>query len=692
MMVRIERQDKIRIGVIFSLSFLFYAVLTTRFDLPTFLASDESIWVGLAKSFHFNHNFQYRYLYQSYDCTLYSIIISIAYFFTGSGHILTGMRLIGAALMSTACIPAYLLALKAVSSRRMATAVGILTVLVPELLYSGFMTQEVLFYPLVLWLFYTLFQIVEKKNESRFCYEWLGVLFFLVYWTKTYAIVFLLSYVVLEGIWLLLQRHEWKQQGLKLLRVLFCFFVLFIINKLLIAALNGFHPGEMHYSGQISRIPKLNLETMLLLVKGGVLYLLGVLISFGMFPVCTVFGHAATQKNARYVQYLILVTLAIIGETTISIYLVENAEPSSQYRIHMRYYFPLLIPYVISMIQILREKMSRRTAFTVAGGLIFSNFLFFSYFDVFLKRWAQSVIDAMTLNVIRSIQEKDTDFYRFLLMLFVGATIGTIGLLLKQKYRRLSILWVGALTLVFASMIPLNYQLSTSTYAGLDTKAYEKKSITTAKELDDYDYVIYVQDNRRANNIIDINWGNCLNLYSKKEVRTIESSSLQGFQVEQENTCFLIPVSLGVEIAGAEKKDSANQLVEQYVMNQGVVELVQKKERELVLESLSYRNAKLENEGLKLEPEGEIFGPYWELEEGSYSFIIYGNQLNQLQIELYSWKEETAEYFELLDQNRSDTVFEFRIQLTEKKKDFELHLYDKEGGVEISQILIRRVE
>ncbi len=687
----IQKKDKIILAIIFISSFLFFAVLVSKIGLPTFTQSDEAIWLGLAKSFHFNHNFQYKYIYQSYDCILYSILISIAYFISGPAHILTTMRFVGVFVMSTACVPAYLLTNKMIASKKVSIVISILAVLIPEMLYTCFITQEVLFYPLVLWLFYYLYQIYENQKQQKFIYEKLGILFFLIYWTKVYAIVFLLAFTLLEIVYLILEPKDCRKRIKNIIKVIVSFGILFFINKILIYTLNGFHSGDMHYQRQISRFPKITIETIFLMLKGVILYILGITISFGMFPICLVCSDAVTKKKNKFVHYLFLVTLGIIGETVLSIYLIENIEVSTQYRIHMRYFFPLLIPYLLCMLKIVKQKISKNTQYVFIINLILISILSILYFETFFKRWAQSVIDAMTINIFRSLQTIEPDFYRFLLLFYILITAVSYVLLIKLEFRKLSNFWLGLMMGGFLLSIPWNYKIVTATYQGIDSKLYENRLISTAEEIEGYDYIIFIQDKRRANNLVENSWGDFLNLYSKKQVRTIEESALEGFQIPSENTCIILPISLGIEIENGNRIENSNKMIELYQMGCDIVKTKTKTERIFELESLSFKNAVLQNDKLKMNENGEVFGPYWRLESGKYEFCITGNHLNNIGLETYAWNGDNITYFETLNFYRSDSEIKFSIWLEERQEDFELHLYDAKGEAEILKIVSKLI-
>ena len=686
-MDNIQKKDKIILTIIFISSFLFFAVLVSKIGLPTFIQSDEAIWLALAKSFHFNHNFQYRYIYQSYDCTLYSILISVAYFISKPEYILTTMRFIGVFVMSTACIPAYLLTNKMLVSKKMSILISILAVLIPEMFYTCFINQEVLFYPLVLWLFYYLYQIYENQKQQKFIYEKLGILFFLIYWTKVYAVVFLLGFTLLEMLYLILEPKDCKQKIKNIVKVIVSFGILFFINKVLIYTLNGFHSGNMHYQRQISQFPKITIQTIFLMIKGIILYILGITISFGIFPICLVGSDAVTKKKNKFVHYLVLVTLGIIGETVLSIYLIENVEGSTQYRIHMRYFFPLFIPYILCMLKIVKQKISKNTHYIFITSLILITILFILYFESFFKRWSQSVIDAMTINIFRNLQTIEPDFYRFLLLFYILVTMVSYILLLKSQLKKVSNFWLGLMIGGFLLSIPWNYKAVTATYQEIDSKVYENKLISTAEEIEGYDYIIFIQDKRKANNLVDNSWGDFLNFYSRKQVRTIEESALEGFQVPSENTCIIVPISLGIEIENGNKIENSNKLIEFYQVDCAIVKTKTKTERVFELEGLSFKNAVLQNDKLKMNENGEVFGPYWRLESGRYEFCITGNYLSNVGLETYAWNGENITYFETLDFYCSDSEIKFSIWLEERQEDFELHLYDAKGEAEILKIV-----
>ncbi|MCI8620628.1 MAG: hypothetical protein HFJ50_02110 [Clostridia bacterium] len=201
-----------------------------------------------------NGNFAKNYNVLSYNCVLYSIVISIAYFFKPI-HIAFVMRFIGVILMCSSIFPTYLLSKEILKSKSKAIIISAFSLLLPEFALSLYMIQEVLCYPLFLWIAYlTYLHFTREKNIVReiILYFLLAIIFFV----KSYAIVYAVAYFGTLCL-INLKNKDYKKLGKSVLKGFSCLAII-IFGIILIRLFNG--EGVNHYSNQISQIFPLDTE------------------------------------------------------------------------------------------------------------------------------------------------------------------------------------------------------------------------------------------------------------------------------------------------------------------------------------------------------------------------------------------------------------------------------------------------
>ncbi len=173
----LEKHSKIMLIAIFVIGIIMYGFLAKKMTSPTFIDVDEELYVSMARSFFFEGHFAKNYEVLSYNCVLYSMIISIAYLFKPI-HIALVMRLIGVLLMVSSIFPIYLLAKNILKSKAKAIIISAFSLLLPEYLLSLYLVQEVLCYPMFLWISYLAYlHFTYKKNKwldirTYFSFSW----------------------------------------------------------------------------------------------------------------------------------------------------------------------------------------------------------------------------------------------------------------------------------------------------------------------------------------------------------------------------------------------------------------------------------------------------------------------------------------------------------------------------------------
>ena len=120
----LEKYSKLVLIAIFIIGIITYGVLVSKMTSPAYLNVDEELYVSMARTFFFEENIAKNYEILDYNCIVYSIIISVAYFFGNAGNILFIMRMIGVILIVSSVFPIYLLSKEILKSKYKALIVS----------------------------------------------------------------------------------------------------------------------------------------------------------------------------------------------------------------------------------------------------------------------------------------------------------------------------------------------------------------------------------------------------------------------------------------------------------------------------------------------------------------------------------------------------------------------------------------
>ena len=144
------------VWIIYAGAIVLYLFAAARMSVPVHLEVDEELYLAMAKSFHETGSFQKGYEYINYSCVLYSMLISLAYFFYEPETILLLLRAINIVVMCSAVFPIYMLSKKVLTERK-AVFVTAFSMLIPDMIDSCYLMQEVLLYPVLMWCFYFIY-------------------------------------------------------------------------------------------------------------------------------------------------------------------------------------------------------------------------------------------------------------------------------------------------------------------------------------------------------------------------------------------------------------------------------------------------------------------------------------------------------------------------------------------------------
>lgn len=332
------------LNLIYITACFIYTLIVLRMSVPVHLNVDEELYLAMAKSFHYEHNFQKEFEYLNYNCVLYSMLISLAYFWFTPEHIMTIVRFINVIVMCSAIFPAYLLAYDILHSRKKALIVGAFVLLIPDMVDSVYAMQEILCFPLLMWYFWCVYRDLKRQGGQMNGYCITAVtLSVLLFFTKTNMMVILPGYLLCSF---------WKPERKRIKKTFYIFAlgaVLVFLGMQGIAFLNGWHTGVNHYAKQILALFPITGKTFIALCSGLVFYIIFFLLNTGILPVIVPYMNRKfyEQKDRQFLFYvtvgLLFMTLEIVG----TIFLTEESGNLYPHKYLFRYFFGFGIPYII---------------------------------------------------------------------------------------------------------------------------------------------------------------------------------------------------------------------------------------------------------------------------------------------------------------------------------------------------------
>ena len=171
------------------LEVIFYTIWVSLFTSTVHIEVDEELYVTLAKSFHYLGRFEKNGQILDYSCVLYSMLLSLAYYFYTPESILFLLRFVGVLCMCSSVFPIYFLAKAILMDEGIAVKITAWFLLMPYMADCAYMMQEVLCYPLFCWLLFLCTACLRKVRGYKWCI-FSGYFFSVsLFFTKTYTFI-----------------------------------------------------------------------------------------------------------------------------------------------------------------------------------------------------------------------------------------------------------------------------------------------------------------------------------------------------------------------------------------------------------------------------------------------------------------------------------------------------------------------
>ena len=341
---------------------------------------DELRYLGIARSLFKGQGLRIHNLESDFQKILYSICIMPGFLFETSTAQTRAIGYINSLLVSISLFPVYRLCRELLDSNGQVRSVLIFWITFPTALVSiGFMS-EVTFLPISLCIVYCVWRIL---CADQFIHQirlnlLLGVMIYLAYLNKEIALYFLISYCLICVIRILTWRTMWQKELVCLAAAIGAFASCFLVMKMTL-----FYGLNNSYSNaNLSGISNLHLtahpEKIEYLLYAFSYDTIFAILAFGVFPIILplVVFH---KRDKESLLYLFLLSSLLIGCATIAytITLPEEFGARSP-RQHLRYLEPLIIPFLILMINSfkklvnfcqLQKKSNRFKVFVICMGI-----------------------------------------------------------------------------------------------------------------------------------------------------------------------------------------------------------------------------------------------------------------------------------------------------------------------------------
>lgn len=528
---RFKINSYVKIFIIYFIAVLGYMVFVRCFSIPVHIGVDEELYISMAKSFHYKGNFAKGGEILDYTCVLYSILLSVAFFFYSPENIMFIFRFIGVSVMLTSVFPIYMLSKKILKNEQKALAITIFACILPSMMNTVYCMQEVLNYPLFLWLVYLIYTEIDYDIVDRFTVQTVGiaVLSALCYFTKTYMVFIPIVYGALLVFENITERKKiWK----KIFLFELIYMLLIFTGNKIILNLNDGIVGKNHYSSQFSNLFPITLETLVSALSCCIIYFVALVFYWGVLPIISPIFHwkEHSKKDKLFLLFIFISFVLLIGEIVLSIVLTEEGNVLFPHKILYRYFQILEIPILIMFIKnIKRYKISGKicTACLTVFGILGIYYIFIG------ENQRTAIMDAPLFLLMENINRYIIPYFNVLV-----CVLGIIFIcLICSKYKKrqkedefilkrsIYVFAFGIIIFFFINLV----QLPIYTNIIAKGKVIEQDAIEIA---------YYCEENKNEYGTIyfictsDLSYERAINAYLKQEIVFLSKEEMESIDIE----------------------------------------------------------------------------------------------------------------------------------------------------------------
>ncbi|MCM1087606.1 MAG: glycosyltransferase family 39 protein [Muribaculaceae bacterium] len=485
-----------------------------------------------------------------YNCVLYSMLISLAYFFYTPQNILFLMRMINVISMSSAIFPIYFLAKDVLKERKQAILLSGFLMIMPYMFDCAYMMQEVLSYPLFLWTLYFLYCVYGKENQKKSVLLLVVASIFsvLCVFTKTYLFFIPITLNVCSLYDIVKTRNK-KKYIMDIMIYDMVYLCAFIGMYFAIYAINGFEKGSNHYTNQFSRLFPISINTIIYGMIGCIVYTAFFMVNTGIFPMGIIFQEWKSKNRSWLLRFLLISVAFMIFEIVFMIFLTEDGVGTLPHKFLFRY-FQIFVPPILILFIKYKENKGFFTSYGIqafmGGSLCVAAF----YFLCMQGKTREAIMDGHLFLFIENLTNYIVPYIDVAFMLLLLIFLIWILRLYRKKENMpvmQHLIRIGIITMAFFWLIE-TVQLPYYTNVIAGGKQLENDSIKIAQYLnqEEYEYIYYVDDSSKNTNRYTRNfYGYIIQPYQVIAEENIDEY-LDGQEMKQK-TAFLFPADLKIE-------------------------------------------------------------------------------------------------------------------------------------------------
>ena len=347
--MHLKKKEIVVVLFVFLVAFVFYGVIG-NYSKQLSVYPDELYYLDTARNLFYGNGFLIHNIASGWQKILYSLFLVPAFFFSSP---VVAINWINSLIMTSSVFPGYLLAKKIVKSSRWAVLVSVLIVTLPNMINTQYFMSEVLLYPLSLWLVYFVYLFFATDTMKRkTAYSLiLGVLFYLSYFNKEVTLYFLLAFFIVVFLDVVIFRLEKKRELLYLLPIGSIFVLIHIALQFFVFT----EPGVKYTAESISSL--FSFEKIISFIYYTIYDFGFALLGFGVIPIIVAIAGMRKKDKAKF-EFTIFLLLSFVIACAVISYMISLPYDMGQRsaRIHLRYIDPMIIPFVIIMVQTVRDQ------------------------------------------------------------------------------------------------------------------------------------------------------------------------------------------------------------------------------------------------------------------------------------------------------------------------------------------------
>lgn len=415
------------IWLIYVSAVILYLLAAVHMTVPVHLKVDEELYLAMAKSFHQKGSFQKGYEYINYSCVLYPMLISLEYYFYSPETIMTVLRSINVIVMCSAVFPVYLLSKKILTEKK-AILIAVFSMLIPDMIDSVYLMQEVFLYPILMWCFYFIYMDFEKGNwinrYSVLSIVGLATAFFI----KTNTLVLIAAYMLV----VILGKKDRRKITKSICAAGIWTFVV-LCGQIGIWILNA-GQGSNHYASQIQHLFPITAETVIAGISGLIFYILFFIFCSGVLPVIlpAIYQKEYSEIDRKFLGFVYSAIGLMLLEIVVTIFLTEEHGSMVPHKFLFRYFFGLTIPLFIMLGKIEINMWKKKKWILGSYGLV--GVYIAVYYAIIGTETRTAIMDSHITLLLENINKYVCNgFPVYVMALFViGSFIG-IGYIIKKK-------------------------------------------------------------------------------------------------------------------------------------------------------------------------------------------------------------------------------------------------------------------